>query len=207
MLNLPQVTLFAFCTIDHAAANYAFEYSQRGIEFGDSLVFTDKPEFFPTAKNVHVVAPLKSYQDGCVQHCTQSYNLIPPRLKTSHMLSVQWDGFVLRPDLWDDEFLNYSLLGSLMFDWAPCNHGFVMFRRDYYECLRKLNLPPTYEACSPCDQIICIRHREAMEKLGCQFPPHDLCRRFARENILPVEDTFGYHGRASYDWLKDNGKI
>lgn len=206
MLNLPDLTLSCFCTVDHAAAAYGFERSKRGINYRNHLVITDRPEFFVTddGKTTFVYhEPLKSYADGCIMHCTNSWNLVLPHMAQG-LLACQHDGFVLDPSLWEDEFLNYGFIGAPMFGHTVGNHGFCIFSREYFHALKALNLPPTLEATYPNDQVICMRHGEEMRRLGCSFAPVDVANRFSQENILPVKG-FGYHGRASAQWLKDNG--
>lgn len=196
MLELPMVSLTAFATTDHFAANRAFEYSQRGINFGDKLVITDKPEFFPTATQVLVVPPLPSYQEGCIFHCTQAPDLILPVMRGTHLLSVQWDSPVLNPEAWTDEFLAHSFCGAVMNGFAVGNHGAALFGRDYYTALKMLGLPAILSECHPCDQIICIRHHDQMVRNGCKFAPVELARRFSRENDPPYgSDVFMGHGK------------
>jgi hypothetical protein len=33
-------------------------------------------------------------------------------IETTHLLNIQWDGFVVRPSAWDPEFLKYDYIGA-----------------------------------------------------------------------------------------------
>lgn len=206
MLHLPSVSLLCFCTENHAAASKAFDFSRRDISYYNHLLFTDKPEAFNVDGKTHVtvIEPLRCKQDGCVIQCTQSFNLLPP-IMADFTLGINPDGFPLRPDLWNDEFLAHDFVGSPMWGWCVGNNGFCLSSRKYYECIRDLNLPASHEANFPSDQVLNCRHHADMEALGCKYASTDLSNTFAKENTLPVENTFGFHGYLGLQWLIENG--
>jgi hypothetical protein len=193
--ELPTVSLTLMATTDHKAAAYAFNKTSERVRFRNRIVFTDQPQWFPSDVDHVYLPPFAEYPKICVWGLTQAPALILPLMGT-HALCIHWDSPVLNPEAWTDEFLNWDYIGAVMNGFAVGNGGFMLASRKFYECLQALNLPPTVQECYPSDQIVCIRHRETMEKLGCRFAPIELANRFSRENQPPYgTETFGGHGK------------
>lgn len=111
----------------------------------------------------------------------------------SHVLVVQWDGFLLDPSAWDPAFLDYDYIG------APWPHraepvgngGFSLRSRRLLEALAD----PEIRELHPEDACICERYRALLEsRHGIRFAPLELARRFAFELEPPKGPTFGFHG-------------
>jgi hypothetical protein len=119
---------------------------------------------------------------------------LAPLLHTSHVLIVQWDGFVLNPSAWTDEFLDFDYIG------APWNHipepfsvGNGGFSLRSLRLLQAL-LAPAIVPSHPEDICICVTHRAALEAQGLRFAPTELARRFAVEDDPLSDQVFGFHG-------------
>ena len=103
MINLPNVTL---CTISNAnieLTKRALEISQQDCVFGDVLFWTNKQidgkfrlEKFPDVDNKG-------------DYITKNVSKF---IKTSHVLFVQYDGYVISPHLWNKVFLDYDYIGA-----------------------------------------------------------------------------------------------
>ncbi len=129
--------------------------------------------------------PLQSVQDYETFVAKELHELVD----TSHVLMVQWDGYVLNGSAWDDEFLKYDFVGAPWFwDGVVGNAGFSLISKRLLEELAK----PEYEA-SPFDTNLCRKYRKQLEDRGFKFAPTDLAARFSVEN-LPYEGSFGWHG-------------
>jgi hypothetical protein len=108
---------------------------------------------------------------------------------------VQWDGFVLHPDAWDDEFLEYDYIGAPWphhpIEQAVGNGGFSLRSRRLFEAMQDINFVPSH----PEDLCICHHNRTMLEnRFGIRFAPLDLAERFSYERARPRERTFGFHG-------------
>lgn len=44
-------------------------------------------------------------------------------IETSYVLIIQYDGFILNPDAWTDEFLEYDYIGAPWWYTDDCNVG------------------------------------------------------------------------------------
>lgn len=113
---------------------------------------------------------------------------------TSHVLLVQWDGFVRDGTRWDDEFLEYDYIGAVwpQFDdeGKVGNGGFSLRSRRLLEATRQI--PAGAE---PEDVSICRTHRHMLERSqGIRFGTIELARRFAYEREPRTGQEFGFHG-------------
>lgn len=212
MLTLPTLALYCVATRDHVAAGKGWAKAQQGIEYGQKILLTDKPEHFDTTNTtVIVIPPFVHYEDVCVWYCTQSPDILLSAM-TAHVQAViccAWDGFPINNDCWTDEFLEQDYIGAVMHGWAVGNGGFTYMSRRWFEALKRLNLPATREACFPSDQILCIRHRAWFESQGIKFAPVALAERFSKENRPPYDQeprSWGGHGKLFISDLCKQGR-
>lgn len=108
-LQLPNVTLAAMDSVRVRASVKALEYSMKDIDFGEVLIITHrKPLFLPKGIQYRHIDKLKNID-------AFNYNMIykiHEYIHTDYMLLVHYDGFVVNPDMWRDEFLDYDYIGS-----------------------------------------------------------------------------------------------
>ena len=94
MLKLPRITLIALGSKNIEGMYRALEYSQQGIEWGDVKLITEIS--CPTIDdwNRAIVFDLRRYVD------------------TDFCMLIHPDGFVVHPESWRPEFLDYDYIGS-----------------------------------------------------------------------------------------------
>lgn len=194
-LQLPDVTLVCVDTVCHDLATMALAECTERAKFGEILWVSDRPIGWPDAKilRYHRIKPCSGTQ--AEMHC---WYTVPPLVRTSHYLIVQWDSWIINPDAWTDEFIEYDYIGA---PWGW--HG------DEYEVgnggfsLRSTALgnfvaqsPATLPLSSPEDAAICRTHRKRLEDgNGFRWAPLPLAYRFSRERTeFPPVTPFGYHG-------------
>jgi hypothetical protein len=120
------------------------------------------------------------------------YNDLNNYIDTDFVILVQWDGFILNPQAWTDEFLDYDYVGA---PWAQHNHkvgngGFSLRSKKLLTLTQKLNLNPYH----PEDDRLCFEHRELLEKThGIKYAPKKVASQFAVENEA-YYGSFGWHG-------------
>src|SRR5476649_1364246 len=100
MLELADVTLCCIDTVNHSLALRALRRSRAEIRFGRTLFITDR-EVDAADVDVEIVPALTS-RDAYSQFVLKS---LAPRIDTSHVLLVQWDGYVIHAGAWRDDFL------------------------------------------------------------------------------------------------------
>ena len=105
MLKLPNVTLIAMTSVRIPQTIQALEYSCKNIEFGKVKIASDiKPENLPDYIT-HEYTPKSSNIDEW------NYNIIynlPKHVDTDFCILIHDNGFVVNPESWKDEFLNYD---------------------------------------------------------------------------------------------------
>lgn len=138
------------------------------------------------------------------------YKLIDLNIKTSHILIIQSDGWVVNPDIWSDEWLKYDYIGA---PWAldPShrlqgfpnvtsknnvgNGGFSLRSMKLFNSIQKFlnkNNSFTY----PEDAFICRLLRPYLEKEGIVFATQEVASKFSVENTL-YSGQFGFHGKVT----------
>ena len=168
----------------------------RELHFGDAILFTQpEPELVTHAAEfgVRVVDP-------GIMNSIEDYSRFMLRGLNQHLccdffLVVQWDGFVLHPECWTDEFLDYDYIGSV---WTERfnkhkvgNGGFSLRSRKLLHALTSPDIQVTH----PEDLSICDINRDLLEKVhGIRFAPPDIAARFAYEHVRSDVLTFGFHG-------------
>src|SRR5690348_15547546 len=94
MLSLPQVTLVVFTSINLEEHYKALEYSKRGIKWGDVKFITDHR--------------LENINDWCKGVIFDLRHYIT----TDFCMLIHDDGFVVNPESWNPDWLNYDYIGA-----------------------------------------------------------------------------------------------
>ena len=190
-LRLEAVTLCAIDARSPALAAEALQQSMRHADFGRVVLFTHG--FSQALSGIEVVdiGPIRS--GAAYSHAV--LRLLPQHIQTPHVLVTQWDGFVVHPAAWTDEFLQFDYIGAVWDDQpeACCvgNGGFSLRSQK----LLRAGLDRRIEAEHPEDVMLARRYRALVEgDHGVRFAPPALARRFAYENETPKAPTFGFHG-------------
>ena len=120
-------------------------------------------------------------------------------VRTSHVLVMQWDGFVSEPERWSADFLQWDYIGAPWYHSGSAgsvgNGGFSLRSRKLLHALREIDLPDTRE---PEDAAICVTLRPLLEtRHGIRFAPLEVAQRFACE-YGPFRPAFGFHGMHNF---------
>ena len=198
MLKLPDVTLVMVETREHALARMAIEDCLKVAEFGDLVIVTDKPAEFPFKATFKTVPDWPSKLGW-----SRSWWFdVPPLLKTSHTLNIQWDSWIWDASMWSDEFLKYDFIGAPWWykDGKNVGNGgfslvstplkrYIFDRRWEYPCDTAVD-----------DDLLCRTYRPRLEDAGFRWAPEPLAHDFAFECCRPSPDSrhFGFH--AMFNW-------
>ncbi|MCR5672063.1 MAG: hypothetical protein K6G10_13755 [Butyrivibrio sp.] len=192
----------------------AMKYSMRGIEFGDAVLITDKKPFY-LPKDIRY-----SHTDKLDSIDKFNYKMVyelADHIKTEFVLIVHADGFVIHPENWSDEFLEYDYIGS---PWPMPKNDYAYRDSEGNICRvgnsvsirskRLLEYPvkhdlpwvPVYDGFYNEDIFLCCYHKNDMEKDGLKWAPLDLAVRFGREHPLP--ENKGIEPFAFHKWWGEN---
>lgn len=222
-LKLPQVTLAAMSSVDIPETVRALQYSMRGIEFGDVVLITDKkPAFLPKEIRYSHTGRLSTIDD-------YNYKMVyefGQHIHTDFVLQIHADGFIVHPELWRDEFLDYDYIGA---PWpVPAASDTVSYRDADGNLIRVgnsvgirskrlLDYPARaglewtgyttvngdYEYNE--DIYLCCTRRRELEAAGFTFAPLDVAKYFSREH--PVPENEGITPFLFHKWYGENASF
>ena len=157
------------------------------------------------------IKPLRSKSDYSKFLIFELYKYI----KTSHVLIVQWDGFIVNPKKWQKNFLLYDYIGAPFIPrikssaysrdlnddfYVVGNGGFSLRSKKLIEAPSKYNLFDNKKLTnSNEDGFFCVLHRKFLESKGFKWAPFNIAREFSIESPLNISELidlpFGFHGR------------
>src|SRR5690349_6482270 len=115
MLHLPTVTLLQIDTLSEARAIRAQNECTKAIQFAEVKLL--QPE------------SVLGYEDYNRFVVTELHN----HFNTEHCLLIQWDGYVINPEAWSDEFLQYDYIGAPWDTNIVGNGGFSLRSKRFCE--------------------------------------------------------------------------
>ncbi len=127
---------------------------------------------------------------------------VPPLIRTSQTLNIQWDSWISDPSMWRDEFLKYDFIGAPWWYKDGKNVGNGGF------CLKSTRLARyiyKHRDKFPCDtavddDLLCRTYRPKLEDAGFLWAPESVAHDFAFEccRPSPTSKHFGHH--AMFNW-------
>ena len=128
---------------------------------------------------------------------------------------IQYDGFILNPEAWSDQFLNYDYVGApwLVGDFAinksgfpeelrgkllVGNGGFSLRSKRFTSLCAELSREGALPKYEPEDVVLCLENRKLLETHGMKFSPNDVAKKFSFESkndeYIEWDGQFGFHG-------------
>lgn len=205
-LDLSRITL---CCIDCAYQDLAIDALKSTLakcSFAQTLFFTDKDFSLDDIRVVKIetISSAEAYSNFVIHE-------LPRYVDTEFVLIVQYDGFVLHPEVWDDEFLKYDYIGAkvlLQTGYVVGNGGFSLRSKRLLSALQDEAIS-RYDARSDGwfeDMAICVKFRELLEtRYGIRFAPGDVADKFAAESTVPTSANFGFHNLIHLVRMVENG--
>ena len=191
-LHLPDVTLAVCETRLHPLAKLAVEDCLALADFAETVVVSDRPFGIPGERHVPI-ADIASREELGRFGWTQSWK----HIETSHSLAIQYDSWILAPEMWDDGFLAYDYIGAPWWyfgDRNVGNGGFALYSRRLLRHIAENG--DKYPHAEPSDEVLCRTYRPALEAEGFRWAPEDVALRFSFERTgwTPASRHFGFHG-------------
>lgn len=193
-LQLPNVTLIALTGINYKTKEHAeaIRKSCEGIDFGDVKLIQLAEIVDIDSWNKAVIFELWKY------------------VQTDYALFIHDDGYVINPQLWNDEWLKYDYIGA---PW-PLPQDDYSYRTPDGELIRVgnsvslrsknlMSIPSLYDfewkafyGNTNEDGYLCVHNRKKLEEFGCVFAPLEVAKHFSKEHEIPENiglDTFMFH--------------
>ncbi|MFA6269621.1 MAG: DUF5672 family protein [Candidatus Paceibacterota bacterium] len=221
MKNLPNVTLVGIDCVNVERVQKALDISSEKIEFGEIKLLTSLPTNDPRKVEIPHIGSIEAFSEFCIRDLVKY-------VSTDFVLLVQYDGFILNPKSWLDEFLNYDYIGAPwfvhdefwferfnfprnLFDTTVVgNGGFSLRSKKFLETSARLVNEGAFDKLHPEDLVMCVWQRKLMEDSGILFAPPELAEKFAIEgHDHKYTNQFGFHGLKWTDiskWIEENPK-
>jgi hypothetical protein len=125
-------------------------------------------------------------------------------IDTDFVLTVQLDGYILHPDRWSDDFLNFDYVGAPWPWHGVCgNGGFSLRSKKFIHTASKLHYQPYHPEYSSCpeDFYMCIMAKNHFTYNKCLISDNETGIRFSFEHPIPeleqytIKTSFGFHGK------------
>lgn len=187
---LPQVTLCCVDTRTPELALYAMRRSMQALDFGHCVLLSTAAARSLPLQGIELIeippiASIDAYSRLVLKE-------LHPLVRTSHILLIQWDGFVRDAKLWSDDFLAWDYIGApwVCGDLAGQvgNGGFSLRSRRLMHALQSDGFP----AHNPEDVCLAVTHKQALSQQGIRIADLPTAQRFACERG-PWREAFGFH--------------
>ena len=219
MIQLPSVTLISLAAIGFEKTIAALEASKSSIYFGDvKLVSPEKPVGLSSTIKWENSGPLRLRASGVDDYSHYFLYDMWRHIDTEFCLVVQGDGYVINPQLWSEEFLEFDYIGA---PWPISksayvdpfgvhqrvgNGGFSLRSRKLMATSQTVDIPfdvnnndfyRHFNAGSLAeDGNIAVHNRHIFEAAGNKFAPVEIAARFSQERrvkeIRGIK-SFGFH--------------
>jgi hypothetical protein len=185
----------------------ALEKCYKAMEFASiKLVTHEKPKNLP-----HYITfePSSFVMDTYKKYNEYVFRELGKHVDTSHCLLVQYDSWILRPELWDDAWLEWDYIGA---PWPIKENSYIANTGERVRVgnggfslrsKRLLDIPKAYDLPLMQEQgyynedgnVTCYHRRELLA-LGIKYAPIEVAARFSHETDVPENDgilPFGFH--------------
>lgn len=215
-----KISIIAISDIKLKETVKALEISSKSLNPTETLLFTSKSINLSNYNLIKIIkinpiSSIKQYSNFVI------YNLYK-YVKTSHILIVQWDGFICNKKKWDENFLKYDYIGAPFIPRASDhqysrdkndsfyiigNGGFSLRSKRLLEAPSKYNLKDNKDFTNYHeDGFFSVYHRKFLESKGYIWAPFFLAEKFSIESPLSYKQIkdlpFGFHGRRMFIILK-----
>jgi hypothetical protein len=207
LLDLSAITLLCVETRDPALAHFAMQKCTQQARFGKMVLITDLAKLSDQPDD----QASNQAEDQKVTRLQGIDYIQAPPIKTTkdysdllltglrqyvagtHVLIIQWDSFILHPELWTHDFLQYDYIGAVWPhhpDTPVGNGGFSLRSVKLLEALES----PAISKRHPEDFCICDDNKVTLEnQFGIRFAPTGVAEQFAVERTS-WHRAFGFHG-------------
>jgi hypothetical protein len=214
LLDLSTVTLLCVETRDPALAHFAIQKCTQQARFGKVVLITELSKLSnqeSDSEEGQVGNAVDQKVDQAIDRLRDVEYVQAPPIKSTkdysdllltglrqyvsgtHVLIIQWDSFILHPELWTNDFLRYDYIGAVWPhhpDTPVGNGGFSLRSVKLLEALES----PKITRRHPEDFCICVDNKAVLEnEFGIRFAPKDVAEQFAVERS-DWHPAFGFHG-------------
>jgi hypothetical protein len=206
-IQLPDVTLASVSSIKISETIQALEKCCSDIDFGAVKIFTHEiPDNLPDYMMLEHCPHISNIMD----YNTFIFYGLVERIPTFHCLLIQYDSWIIHPELWDNEWLQYDYIGA---PWAYKENAYICHDTGEHvrvgnggfslRSIKVINAPWVYrlplleeQGWYNEDGNLCVYHRKKMLEIGIKYAPVEMAAKFSYENPVPENygiKPFGFH--------------
>jgi hypothetical protein len=226
MFKLDNVTLLSIANYDNVEKTLrAMKHCLSQVNFKQSLLITDSES---EHDNTDINIVYNDKKIDIIEYSIICINKLHDIIETDYVLMVQYDGYIIDPSEWTNEFLNYDYIGAPWGFPSDCrnrvgNGGFCLRSKRFLEVSSKIQyVPYNYDVytelqridrpIAPEDWFLCYHSYYNMVRNGIKFSPIDLAYKFSVEHpselkyydreLLNTYKSFGFHGELNAAAIK-----
>ena len=219
--KLNGITLLGVDCVNIERLIRATEICLKDFEFEDVKLLTSIKSDYPGVVPIQPINSVEEYSKLVIEKLDEYVD-------TPYVLLIQYDGFILNPDAWSEEFLEYDYIGA---PWLVRNShinklgwskellgkhlvgggGFTLRSKKFISLCSELAKRNFFSKYHPEDVVLCLDHREYLENKGIKFAPVNLAQQFSYEaedmERYSWNGQFGFHGLQWTDiskWTKEH---
>lgn len=192
-LNLDNVTLVCITSDKVQESIKAIEICKSYANFQNVILFSDIDTEYTT--KIRKIDSVLAYNEF-------SYYELPDYVDSDFILTIQWDGFIINPNSWTNDFLNYDYIGA-PWPWNDLcgNSGFCLKSRKFLNQQKILSKQYKLEEDHKYgihglhdDVMLCLKLRPNFIEAGCIFSPPEIGYKFSVEHgTYSDHNSFGFH--------------
>lgn len=198
MISLENISLVAITDGEENECINAINFSSKNITFKSKLLFTPNIEFYDVNKEIEIIgiSKIKNISEWGKFVIFELHKYID----SDFIILIHPDGFIVNPQSWSDDFLNYDFIGA---PWKLPKDNFSY--RDFFGNIirvgnsvsirskRILKLPSeiglkweNFDHDFPHeDGFLTVQNRHILQENGIKFPTLEVACRFGREATIP----------------------
>lgn len=198
-LQLKNITLIIIDCINLERAQIALDICQKDIDFGDVKLLTNfEDEKDKRIIKIEKIDSVKKYSYFCIKELNNYVD-------TEYCLLIQYDGFILNPLKWKEEFLNYDYIGprdlkrSNEENELVMNGGFTLRSKKLLKELQNIDNDTLEKELNFGEDYIIFKHTQELENKNIIFPNINVVNEFAidttyKKTASKSIESFGFHG-------------
>lgn len=190
MVEIKDLTIICVDTKNYGRATHALKKSMEQVS-AERVVFLTDIEIEIEGVDVVKISPIYNKRQYSRFIIKELYKYF----ETSHCLLIQWDGYVICGQSWEDKFFDFDFLGAawLYSDGRNVGNGGFSLRSKKLQTI--LGEDEFIEVCHPEDEAISRTYGNYLgKKYGIRIATEEVAERFSYELRSPVYKTFGFHG-------------
>jgi hypothetical protein len=197
--SLKNITLLGIDCLDISRLKLAADICQKDFEFGAVKLLSSIPDSDSRVVAIDPISSTAEYSEFCIKKMNDFVD-------TEFVLVIQYDGFILNPEAWTDEFLEYDYIGAPWWYDDDCNVGNGGFSLRSKKLLEILQNDSHITEFDPEDHHICRTYGPYLKEKGIKFAPESVANNFSIEGALDANAVavrkygntwntqFGFHG-------------